>query len=170
MNWTAIVGICGIVGSVLTGYLTNRDAEKRLRLQQEYEDRRRFHKERADLYGKLLGLCQTVRVRNFQARIEARHSPDKSTPESLWAPLMTAMTDFSATAKTVAFLGAPATRDAASKLLSVLSALFGLPRDAEDSKYEDLNQKLRDAESAFADAARAELLSEEVAAKHAVPK
>lgn len=161
-HWTAIVGIAGILGSVLTGYLTNKAAESRLLLQQDFEDRRRFHKERADLYGRVLGLAQICRVKIVEVRIAAKLAPNAGVPGEIWLPMTTAITDFSAAAKTVNFLGNPASRETASGLLDAVHQLFGRSRVAEDAEFDKLNQTLRNAETAFADAARAELMPAEM--------
>ena len=90
LPWTAIVGIVGSAGSVLTGHLANRAAERRLRLEQEQVDRTRFHDMRVEAYGKLLAAAQNGREVAAALRPLAKIRPDQLTEEqkqTVLAPL-----------------------------------------------------------------------------------
>lgn len=136
----------GIAGSVLTAYLTNRAAENRLRLEQDFEDSRRFHKERVELYGRVLALAQMCRTRILEGGIESEQDADKTIPENVWKIIMTAMADFTAAAKMVNLLGAPATRQAVATLIDAAHRLLGASIDTSDEEFDKSSVALRDAE------------------------
>lgn len=158
--WSAVisgaVGIAGIAGSVLTAYLTNKAAERRMRLQQDYEDGRRFHKERLELYGKLLAAVEAYRVRAIGLRVEHdKRAEDARKRGQLFEEMKLALSDLAGAAKAAELIGAPNTRKAASVILKPAAKLMSGALKS-DEEFTGMLDKLREASTEFADAARAE--------------
>lgn len=65
---SGVVGVAGIAGTLLSGYLTNRAAEKRRLAEQQHEDRTRFHKERIEIYSRFIGAFNAYRESWYQQR------------------------------------------------------------------------------------------------------
>ena len=165
MSDPAVFGLIGVAvgftGSVLATHLTNEAAERRLRIQLRDQDRTRFHKERAELYGKVLALSQTSRSKIVEYSIAHKNQDDESVSGQFLLSAISTMTELGATTKTVILLGAPETRDAASALFGAASEFFGKSHAPDEAVFEKANDMLREAEDAFADAARAELFPSE---------
>lgn len=157
--WSVVIsGIVGVVGTIGGVIATNMGAGRRMRQQQNYEDSRRFHKERAELYGKLLGLTQTFRLRSIELRQILQGKKEDAT--SAWHALTATMRDLSEAAKTAQLLGGPATQDAADAVLSSAGEL-GKGSEADDAAFKALDTKFRSAEAKFREAARTELMPAE---------
>lgn len=134
---SGVVGIAGIAGSILTARFANRDAERRMRLQQEYEDGRRFHKERVELYGRVLGQAQTFRLKALELRQSLKGSGQ--TPIG-WAAMTAVMVELSGTGKMAQLLGNTNTKDAAEKFLNAAGAL-GKGVKADDAEFAKLEER-----------------------------
>lgn len=155
--WTALVGIAGIAGSVLSAYFTNKAAERRVRLQQNYEDSRRFHAERRELYGKLLAQAQACREAAIKNH---KFENDLSSDESDEALLTLSRDSFSAltlVGKQVQLIATAPTQKAADTLVTNATLLV-IRAGKGKQEFDFDNKKLREAEIAFVEACRAELL------------
>lgn len=158
--WTAVVGIAGILGTIGGVYLTNRAAERRLRAQQEHEDLTRFHKDRVELYAKLLGAVQSCR--HAAATIQLL-PPDKRKEygeRGDYEPFKAAVAELSTANNAVQLVASQSVRDAALSLVGD-AALLAVVASADRQKFDSLNQKLAQSESDFSAAAREELLPKE---------
>jgi hypothetical protein len=161
--WTPILGIAGIIGTLLGGWLGNLYAEKRQRMSELHEDRTRFHKERIELYGKLLLASQSCRQ---AATAAARHFlgiPDDTTDAKQTAalePIKASITQLSAVAKMVDLVASGDVRKAAEDLVGS-AALLSVPGWKSESEFDGYNFALAEAETAFSDAARCEVLPPE---------
>jgi len=59
--WSAVVGVAGIVGTLLGVRFANSAAGQREQLTQQHDDRTRFHKERIEIYARFLRASRTCR-------------------------------------------------------------------------------------------------------------
>jgi len=151
-NWTGIVGIAGIAGTVLVAHLTNRAAERRMRLQQRYEDGRRFHKERGELYAKVLAASETARLKVVMIRlVRTNQSTDP------WGELTPVMDQLNGATRATLLLGTTATQSAAANLLDAVIELTKHTK-TEEAEFDEACRIHRAATSTFAEAARVELL------------
>lgn len=159
--WTAIVGIAGIAGTVIVAYLTNRAAERRMRLQQEYDDGRRFHNDRVELYGKLLAAsqqCRAAAAAIFRNPDEYRMRVVVNGEGEANRPLREAVSELSATARKAQLLAGSKAREAAETVITA-AAILAVPAWTSEEEFDAQNQELAAAEEAFMEAARLELLA-----------
>lgn len=157
-SWSALMtGVVGIVGTIGGIVATNIGAGRRMRQQQTYEDSRRFHKERAELYGRVLALTQTFRLRAVDLKLAIRRPADDATVTRGWREVTATMVELRGIAKTAQLLGSPATQAAVKDLLFAAGEL-GKGAKADEAGDKALEEKLRSAESALQDAARGELV------------
>ena len=160
--WSAVisgaVGIAGIAGTVCAVLLTNRAAERRVRLQQSYEDSRRFHAERRELFGKLLAQAQACREAAVGIRNHNSNPMTLVSTEQLMVPANSALSALSVTAKEVQLIATEQTEKSAGKLLEA-AALLAVCSWRDEEEFKSHNHKLLDAETAFTEAARSELLA-----------
>lgn len=153
---TAVVGISGIAGSVLTAHLTNRAAERRLGIEHAHADRTRFHPLRVELYGKLFAAAQDLRLAILEAlpRMNELNAADVGT---FIDSFNTSIAAVISSAQMVALVASGRTRDAASSLVeSLLSLSTSGWRSRAD--FQSFSRLLDEAILKFSDAARAELL------------
>lgn len=162
---SGLVGIAGIVGGIVTHHLTNRAAERRLQLEQQQTDRTRFHDMRVEMYGKLLAAAQNSREVAAALRPLAKVRPDQLTDEqkqTVLAPLRNSMRKLTEASQMVELVATSATREAAKALIekAVFLSVLGF---AGDEEFDTRSKQLADAEYAFAQTARGELLPPETA-------
>lgn len=162
--WTAVVGIAGIAGTLLGSYLTNRAAEKRLLLEQAHNDRTRFHKERAELYGRLLSAAQAC----ISAAIDIKRlTPDKRkefAEQVSYPPFEEAVRGLTAAKSAVQLVASHPVRKAADEVVWRAVKLALVAASGQEDKFQDENRRLDEFVSAFAASARDELLPKEKAA------
>ena len=128
-----------------------------MRLQQAYDDSRRFHAERRELYGKLLEQAQTCRDvadRNH----EHENSPLSTDSDEAIRPIVGgAFGALSQVGKEVQLIAVVPTQKAAEALVT-MAALLVVYSGKSSEKFHGQYKKLLEAETAFLEAARAELL------------
>lgn len=157
--WTAIVGIAGIAGTVLTAYLSNRAAVQRMQLQQKYDDSRRFHAERRELYGKLLAQAQTCRETAARNHNHENNPASEDSNEALGPLCLDAVLAITMTGKQVQLIATAQTQRAADALVS--NAVVLILRSGNNQQSFDFDgKKLRETETAFMETCRAELLAD----------
>lgn len=66
---SSFVAIAGIAGTLLSGHLASKKAEKGRLAQQRHEDRTRFHKERVETYTRFIGAAKAYRESLINRRI-----------------------------------------------------------------------------------------------------
>ena len=147
------VGVAGIAGSVATAHLTNRAAERRLRLEQRQADRTRFHDMRVELYAKVLATSQTALLKVTMLRLGEF---DERSRANIWDELTSVMDQLNGATKGTLLLGAPATQNAGATLLDAVAKLTKHTA-TEEAKFNEACQRHREATHAFAEAARVEL-------------
>ncbi|HEY1890065.1 MAG TPA: hypothetical protein VGG63_06645 [Steroidobacteraceae bacterium] len=146
--WTAIVGIAGIAGTVLATYLTNRSAAERVRLQQNYEDSRRFHAERRELYGKLLAQAQTCRELSVRNHNHENNPLSEDSDEAMKPLALDAFLTLSMTGKQVQLIATAPTQTAADTLVKNATVLI-IRSGKGKVEFDFDNKKLHEAETAL---------------------
>jgi hypothetical protein len=160
LPWTAIVGVTGIVGTVVVAYLTNLAAEKRLLITQAQEDRTRFHSERIERYARLLTASQSCRLVALQCVHLFGPNAQPSNVEDRGAALLRcreAVTELIRSTTAVGLVASDPVHKAAQAMLTAGRPLLFPDMTAEETLVYD--RKLDALETAFTEAARAELLT-----------
>ena len=120
--WTAIVGIAGILGTVLAAYLANVAAARRLSMEQLHEDKTRFHRERLDIYAKLLAASQSCRLAAVQCIHVFHRNGEDSEPGDQVAALhrcSEAVSDLIKAANAAALAASSPVHQLAQKILEI---------------------------------------------------
>ena len=149
---SGLVGVAGIVGTLLGGHLTNRAAEKRRLAEQQHEDRTRFHKERVEIYARFIGAFKAYRESMYPQRvsplpvlIESRES-NAPTPKAALAEVREALL----------LVAADDVANAANEVFTAAIGMENLP--TADTGFDDAEKASLKALGEFRKAARAELL------------
>lgn len=163
--WSALFAIAGTVVGVLIGFFgslrmsrdANAAAMERLRLEQRQADRTRFHDLRVELYGMLLAASQSCR----ESAVALYHHIEEvqgDVEDAALKGIRDAISNLSAVSKRVELVACAGTRVATDELVGA-AAFLSVPAWADEKEFNSFNQKLGEAEKAFSEAARAELLS-----------
>jgi hypothetical protein len=160
--WTAVVGLAGIAGTLLGAYLSNKAAIKRLRIEQEHDDRTRFHRERAELYGKLLLAVQSCRRTAGDIQLLPLEKRKEYGEHGDYEPFKLVITELNTARNAVQLVSSSRVRESAEKVV-IDAVVLTVGASAEEERFHTLNEKLSQSEAAFAEAARDELLPKEKA-------
>lgn len=158
---SGVVGIAGVAGTLAGIFLTNRVGELRVQMQQDHDDRCRFHNERVELYGRLLAASQTCRDAAASLSLHVDET-EGDVEEGAMRPLQDAIGRVVIAGK-MAELVASERVLLASIALTNAAVVLAVPASWQgDQGIEKYCLELADAESDFSDAARSELLPAEM--------
>jgi hypothetical protein len=160
--WSAVVGIAGIVGTLLGVHFANSAADRRDRLAQQHEDRTRFHKERVEIYARFLRASRTCRdsayksfpftLRNYGAPIsQGEQAAIFERYRNAWAELTEA-------SEMVGLVASLPVKEVADTVTELARAIVAPGSDWTAEQLNMRNTELTEFEAAFRAAAREELL------------
>jgi hypothetical protein len=162
--WSAVLGIAGIVGTLVAVHLSNSAAEQRQRLAQQHDDHTRFNKERIEIYARFLRASRMCRDAAYKSAGFMLRNHGAAIPQSEQIAILeryhNSWAELTEASEMVSLVASRPIKEVADRVTELARAIVVPDPDQTAMQLNERNSELAALEEAFRAAARSELLPE----------